>query len=545
MKKLWRYLKKVIFSRFVITMLIIIAQVYFLFACLFWFRVYWPVITAVMSLLSVSVIIYIINRDQNPAFKLSWMIPICTVPFLGTFMYLFVEGNVTTKGIKRAINRRIEESAVYLKQDPEIRKELSDKPCSMSAISQYVENAGGFPTYKNTDVTYLPSGEAFLADLLEKLETAEHFIFLEYFIVAEGYMWDSVLEILKKKVEQGVEVKLMIDGTCTWITLPNKYTEKMKSYGIDTRVFLPVVPIFSTHQNNRDHRKIIVIDGKTAYTGGTNLADEYINQKTLHGHWKDVAVRLDGDAVRTITVLFLQLWNVGDMRFDRRTFQPGEYEKYLVQEKSENLICDRSASADAAVDAAAAKDGILGEGKRAYVMPYGDGPNSYHNLAENVYLDIMNRANRYIHVMSPYFINDHEIITAFKYAAERGTDVKLILPHIPDKKFAFDVARTYYPALLKAGVKIYEYTPGFVHAKVFVSDDNKAVVGSINLDFRSLYHHYECAAYFYRCDAVLDVEKDFQETLAKSQLVTMEYYKSIPWYRRLSGQVLKLFAPLF
>lgn len=534
MKKLLRYLKRVIFSRFVITMLIIIAQLYFLFACLFWFRDYWPAITAVMSLLSITIIIFIINRDQNPAFKLSWMIPICAMPFLGTFLYLFVEGNLTARGIKRAINRRVAESAKYLEQDPEIRKELDEKACSMSAISRYVENAGGYPTYKNTKVTYFPSGETFLADLLEKLNAAEHFIFMEYFIVAEGTMWDRVLEILKRKVSEGVQVRLMIDGTCTWVTLPGKFVEQMKSYGIEIRVFLPVVPVLSTHQNNRDHRKITVIDGKMAYTGGINLGDEYINEKELHGHWKDVAVRLDGDAVRTFTILFLQLWYVGDMRFDKNTFVSGEYEKYLIENQAEEKQNEKHES---------------GEGQKiedsSYVMPYGDGPNSYHNLGENVYLDIMNRANKYIHVMSPYFINDHEIITAFKYAAERGTDVKLILPHIPDKKFAFNVARTYYPTLLKAGVKIYEYTPGFVHAKVFVSDDNKAVVGSINLDFRSFYHHYECATYFYRQDTVLDVEKDFQETLEKCQLVTMEYYKSIPWYDRLNGQILKLFAPLF
>lgn len=519
MTKLLRNLKKVVFSRLVITIVLVLAQAYFLFATFYWLSNYMPVISVILTLLSGILLIYVVNRDMNPAFKLTWAIPLCLFPLFGGLLYLYVETNIITISIKNTINRRIEEGKSYLEQEKNIRKRLNEKPCSMSAISRYVENAGGFPTYENTKVTYFPMGEDKFADLLPELEKAEHFILMEYFIIYEGTVWDSILEILKRKAGQGVEVKLMYDGTCAINGLPHKYEEKLKAAGIDVRVFLPAVPFFSTHQNHRDHRKILVIDGRMAYNGGINLADEYANRTHPYGQWKDTAVKVEGDAVRSYTMMFLQLWySIGPE--STPAFLPGDYLKYLP-EKTEKR-----------------------QEEGGYVMPYGDGPNSRHSLAENVYLDMMNRANRYIHVMTPYFINDNETIRAFKYAAERGTDVKLILPHVPDKKVIYDVTRISYPVLLRAGVKIYEYTPGFVHAKVVVSDDNKAVVGSINFDFRSLYHHFECATYIYRNPVIGEIEADFQRTLESCQEVTMEYYHSIPWYHRMIGKVLNFFAPL-
>lgn len=289
----------------------------------------------------------------------------------------------------------------------------------------------------------------------------------------------------------------------------------MEKFGIKTKPFAQIVPMLSTHQNNRDHRKILVIDGRVAYTGGVNLADEYINRRERFGHWKDVAVKITGKAVDSFTVMFLRNWDT-----------PGKTEdfgKYLKKWKEEEATAPLS-------------DGI--------VIPYGDGPNCKENVAEKVYLDILNTASRYVHIMTPYLILDSTFLMMLKYAAQRGVEVKLILPHIPDKKYAFAIARTYYLTLLSAGVEIYEYTPGFVHAKVFTSDDCKAVVGTINLDYRSLYHHFECAAYFYRNSVVADVEEDFRETLAKCSRVTEEYYKSIPLHTRLFGHICKLFAPL-
>lgn len=379
-------------------------------------------------------------------------------------------------------------------------------------------------------MTYFPFGEDKFEDLLPELEKAEHFILMEYFIIYEGSVWSSILEILKRKAAEGVEIKLMYDGTCAINGLPRKYEEGLRRAGIDVRIFLPAVPFFSTHQNHRDHRKILVIDGKVAYNGGINLADEYANITHPYGCWKDTAVKIEGDAVQSYTMMFLQLWySIGSE--SNPGYLPGDYLKYLPKKTAKRQ------------EAPFQKEGwdIPEDG---YVMPYGDGPNSRHSLAENVYLDMMNRANRYIHVMTPYFITDNETMRAFKYAAERGTEVKLIVPHIPDKKVIFDVTRISYPVLLRAGVKVYEYTPGFIHAKTVISDDNKAVVGSINFDFRSLYHHFECATYIYRNPVIAEIEADFQNTLKDCQEVTMEYYLSIPWYRRLLGKVLNFFSPL-
>lgn len=282
---------------------------------------------------------------------------------------------------------------------------------------------------------------------------------------------------------------------CFLMLLPYNYPEKLEKLGIQAKAFSPIIPLLSTHQNNRDHRKILVIDGRIAYTGGINLADEYINQKERFGHWKDTAVKISGKAVDSFTMMFLRTWDAGKKRTEEMPAH--DYDRYLGRYESG-----------------------FGEG---YVIPYGDGPNRKENVAEKVYMDILNTAVDYVHIMTPYFIVDSILLQAIQYAAQRGVEVKLLLPHIPDKKIAFAIARTYYSVLLDSGVKIYEYTPGFVHAKCFVSDDCKAVVGTINLDYRSLYHHFECGAYFYRAPVVAQVEKDFLETLKVSQAVTTEY----------------------
>ena len=305
-------------------------------------------------------------------------------------------------------------------------------------------------------------------------------------------MWEKILEILERKVQAGVEVRVMYDGTCAMFDLPYRYPEELKAKGMQCKMFAPIRPILSTHYNNRDHRKILVIDGKVGFTGGVNIGDEYINRVEKHGHWKDTAVMLKGDAVQGLTMMFLQMWNV--------TEKEPEYGKYL--QKAEK-----------------------GSQAKGFVLPYGDSPFDDEPVGETVYMDILNRAKKYVHIMTPYLIIDQSMITALTFAAKRGVDVKLILPHIPDKKFAFALAKSHYKELLKAGVRIYEYTPGFVHAKIFTSDDEKAVVGTINLDYRSLYLHFECAAFLYQVEEIAEIEKDFQRTLEKCQEVTLENRK--------------------
>jgi cardiolipin synthase len=331
-------------------------------------------------------------------------------------------------------------------------------------------------------------------------------------------MWGRILDVLTRKVEQGVEVRVMYDGMCEMSTLPADYFKLLRAKGIHAQAFSPIVPIVSSHYNYRDHRKILVIDGKVAFNGGVNLADEYINRIERFGHWKDTAVMLKGPAARSFALMFLQMWNMKPETKDADS--EADYEKWLSLPAHEE------------------------DDAKGYVMPYCDCPLDEYKAGEAVYMDMLNRATDYVHIMSPYLILDGELETALCFAAQRGVDVKLILPGIPDKKVAYSLAKTHYLALHKAGVKIYEYTPGFVHAKVFVSDDIKAVVGTINLDYRSLYHHFECATYMYKTDCIADIEKDFQETLTKCRTVTSESIKNEKFSYKLIGGLAKMISPL-
>jgi cardiolipin synthase len=382
----------------------------------------------------------------------------------------------------------------------------------MDDLCRYVNRTGDFPIYDNTDVVYFPLGEHKFNALITELEKAEKFIFMEYFIIDEGYMWGKILSILKRKAEQGVDVRVMYDGMCEMSTLSHDYPRRLAGLGIKCKAFAPILPFLSTYYNYRDHRKILVIDGKVAFNGGINLADEYINRRERFGHWKDSAVMLRGEAVRSFTLMFLQMWNISE--------REPQWDKWLY----------------APVD----KEYVNG-----YVMPYADCPLDSDKVGENVYIDILNRATDYVHIMTPYLILDGELENSLKFAAERGIDIKIILPGIPDKKGAYALAKTHYRELIRSGVEIFEYTPGFVHSKVFVCDDEKAVVGSINLDYRSLYHHFECATYMYRTSCILDIEKDFQYTLSKCRMVTPETIKNEKFFYKCAGQLLKLVAPLF
>jgi len=507
---LWR----IVFGRTMITILIVLLQIFLLFWLFAKMGIYSKFGLVVLQVLSVFAIIYIVNGKDNPAFKLAWIIPISAFPVFGTLLYIFVKTNPGNFQLKRRLGRRVEETLPYTHTQARVLDAVKENTGDIDDMCHYIERINHFPTYGNTEVTYFGVGEEKFKDLLVELEKAQSFIFLEYFIIARGYMWDHVLDILKRKAGEGVEVRVMYDGTCTLVNLPYDYSGKLAKFGIKAKAFSPIKPLLSTHQNNRDHRKILVIDGKVAYTGGINLADEYINEIDLHGHWKDAAIKLSGDAVNSFTLMFLQMWNVSE-RGDEN------YARYLKESSGELL-----------------------DEKLGFVIPYNDDPANEEDIAERVYLDILNKAKEYVHIMTPYLILDNEMVVALCFAAQRGIDVKLMLPHIPDKKLVFYIARTYYRQLMEAGVKIYEYMPGFVHSKLFVSDDKKAVVGSINLDFRSLYEHFECAAYIYENPVVHEIEKDYRETIQKCQLMTPENYKKIPLLTRGLGHILRVFGPL-
>ena len=500
-----------VFSRLMIVVLLLAVQVLLYLSVFDWFRQYLPHYAVLQSVFIFLMTIYLFNNKMDSTAKLTWLAVIAILPALGAFLLLYTQTNIGNRTVQKRVEARIDETRDALPQDAAVLERLRGDSYGMDDLHRYLNRSGCFPIYDHIEVTYFPLGEDKFEAMLCELEKAERYIFLEYFIVEEGYMWGSILDVLARKAKAGIDVRVMYDGTCEITKLPHDYPKRLEALGIRTKMFSPVKPLLSTHYNYRDHRKILVIDGKVAFNGGVNLADEYINRKEVFGHWKDTAVMLRGDAAQSFTLMFLQMWN--------------------VHEEAPDLapIAEQSAPSETA---------------EGFVMPYGDCPLDEDKVGESVYMDILYRANDYVHIMSPYLILDGELETALKYAAQRGVDVKLILPGIPDKKMAYALAKSHYRSLYDAGVKIYEYTPGFVHAKVFVSDACRAVVGTINLDYRSLYHHFECATYLYRVPCISKIDADFEETLSKCREVTAESIKNEKFSYKLMGSLMKIIAPL-
>ena len=503
---------KGIFSRIGIILFLFFIQSIILVGMYVKFQDFIPHYTGFSTGFVVIMLLYLFNIEMNSSAKMTWMAIIMIFPFFGAALLLYTKTDLGHRALKDRLNKIISGTKETIPQKQSTIEKLAKEDAGMVAIGKYLSRTGCFPIYENTHVTYFKTGEEKFKELLVQLRKAKKYIFLEYFIIDEGEMWGKVLEILAEKVKEGVDVRVMYDGTCEVALLPHNYPKKLKKLGIKCKIFAPLAPFFSTLYNYRDHRKILVIDGHTAFTGGINLADEYINKKERFGHWKDTAVMLKGNAVKSFILMFLQMWNMDEKK--------PEYDKYLDYDLRKKYP------------------------DKGFVIPYGDVPLDDDKVGEIVYMDILNRATDYVHIMTPYLILDGEMETALKFAAERGVDVKIILPGIPDKKYAFALAKTHYASLLASGVKIYEYTPGFVHAKVFVSDDIKAVVGTINLDYRSLYHHFECATYMYKTDCISEIEEDFKDTLNKCKEITKENVKKEKLVIKIIGKVLKIISPL-
>ncbi len=501
-----------IFSRFGLILLLLLAQIFLLFSIFQWFEEFLPHILGGTVLFTFVMVIRLLNSRMNPTAKITWLIAIMLLPVFGVLLFLYTQSDIGHRALKKRTHDIISETRELIPQSEGVMERFSDENGGAASLARYMARSGCHPVYDRTAVTYFPLGENKFEEMLVCLEAARHFIFVEYFIVDEGLMWGRILEILAKKAAEGVDVRVMYDGTCEFALLPHDYPKRLKALGIKCKVFAPVSPFVSTHYNYRDHRKILVIDGHTAFNGGVNLADEYINQRVKYGHWKDTAVMLKGEAVKSFTLMFLQMWGIDERKGESTHFF--SFPTYPAEEA------------------------------KGYVIPYGDCPLDDDKLGERVYMDILNRALKYVHIMSPYLILDGEMETALKFAAERGVEVALILPGIPDKSVPYALAKTHYASLLESGVKIYEYTPGFVHAKVFVSDAREAVVGTINLDYRSLYHHFECATYLYDTDCIPEIEADFQATLEKCRQVTMETVHREKWHVKLTGRLMKAVAPL-
>ena len=501
-----------LFSRLGLIVLLLALQVLALFGVFQWFEAFLPHILGGTALFTAFMVLYLLNSRLDPTAKITWLIVIMLLPVFGALLFWYTQSDIGHRAVKARLSQLTDQTREAIEQSQPALDALAEANPGAASLARYIRRSGCYPVFERTAAVYFPTGEEKWAEMLKQLERAEHFIFLEYFIVDEGLMWGRVLEILAKKAAAGVDVRVMYDGTCEFSTLPHDYPKRLRALGIRCKMFAPVSPFVSTHYNYRDHRKILVIDGHTAFNGGVNLADEYINHIAKHGRWKDTAVMLQGPAVRSFTLMFLQMWGIDE--------KEQEFDRFLAYPAPPQ------------------------EGARGFVLPYGDCPLDGDKVGERVYMDILNRARRYVHIMSPYLILDGEMETALKFAAERGVDVTIILPGIPDKAAPYALAKTHYASLLASGVRIYEYAPGFVHAKVFVSDDQEAVVGTINLDYRSLYHHFECATYLCGTDCVAAIASDFESTLAQCRQVTAETVRRERWSVKLLGFVLKAAAPL-
>lgn len=503
-------LLKKLFSRTVVTALLIVIQVAWLAALLLQLGNSLPAIQTVLRILSLVAILFVIKSDMNPSYKIGWILLIAVLPILGGLMYVFFGNKRPTKNMREMLRAQLEKSAEYLGTQESITGELDG---GAAGLFKYLEGSAGYPTAKNTTVRYYRVGEEMYADLLPELEKAEKFIFLEYFIIRPGEMWDGVLEILKRKAAAGVDVRIIYDDMGCIDILPANYNATLEGWGIRTMAFNRFVPAVSLVMNNRDHRKITVIDGKVGFTGGINISDEYINVKERFGHWKDTGLMLKGPGVFNLTLMFLEMWNAFNKDGDNYAdFIPSAFEE-------------------------------KGDGSDGYVLSFSDSPLDNESVGESVYTDMLYQAKDYIYITTPYLAIDSELQTALCMAAKRGVDVRMITPGIPDKKLVYRLTRSYYPTLLRAGVKIYEYTPGFIHAKSYVCDDELCVVGTINMDYRSLYLHFECGTLIYNNPEVVRVKQDDLETMEKCRKVELSDMKT-NFLGELLDSFLRSIAPL-
>lgn len=502
-----------IFSQNAVYVILLLVQIAFLVMTVSTLRERFYFVYIALTILDVVLVIYIMNKNENPSYKLAWIIAISVFPIFGGIAYVFIKQ--TQKFPKKTEIMYHQHMTEHLIQNNDTLAELEKNSEIDSNLAKYIIRYGPFPVYRHTCAEYFPLGEIQFEAMKEKLLNAEKFIFMEYFIISEGYMFDTISDILIKKAHEGVDVRLMYDGIGTgMLNMSSKKFNKLRENGVKCMAFNPFTPFLSSLQNNRDHRKIIVIDGCIAFNGGTNLADEYINRKERFGHWKDTAIMITGEAVWNYTVMFLQLWEIASK-------SKSDYENFIP-----------------------AADDFINHESDGFIQPFSDSPLDNEQIGKMVYMDLINNAKEYVYITTPYLILDNELLTALQFSAKKGVDVRIITPHIPDKWYTHRIAWNTYPELIKSGVKVYEYTPGFIHSKCCIADGKRGLVGTINLDFRSLYLHFESGAILYNCSVIDDIKSDFDETVAVSQRITIEDYKNLPIWKKIAGFILKIFAPL-
>lgn len=504
---------RLLMSKYGFSIIIMLLELFLVFAAFFYFSQLVPNWLSALVIVSlyIGTILTIVNRNMPPESKVTWLL-FAVVPVFGFLLYLmFGERRLSKKEIQQL--EKMDSMKFREDNSYDLRVELKqENKSAFGIVKSLLSMDHNADVYDGTASQYFPLGEDMFEAMLDDLRSAKKFIFLEFYIIDPGLMWNRILEILVDKVQQGVEVKLLYDDIGCMATLSGDYTKRLRKMGIDAHKFNKVIPRMTVAYNNRDHRKILVVDGQVGYTGGINLADEYINHIVRFGHWKDGGVRLEGRAVKALTRLFLMNWyiNRGEITdFDRYHF-----------------------------------DSQRVEGKGLYI-PYGSGPKPIYKeqVGKAVYQNIINQAIDYVYITTPYLIIDYDLTEDIKNAAMRGVDVRIVTPFIPDKKLIQIVTRGAYPDLLEAGVKIYEYTPGFIHSKNVISDDELAVVGTINFDYRSLVHHYENAVLMYQTESIADIKQDFEDLFDVSKEISLETLQN-SWYQRLLKEIMQLFAPL-
>ena len=511
LRKILRFL----FSRMVIVGMLIFLQLAFLVALLVTLEGHLVYAYPVLLVLSVGVSVWVVTGEANPAYKLSWVLLISAVPVFGGLFYLMFGNQRTPDDLKARIQQFYD--ATIQRVHPNFRcwEDLSKVDRDLATEAAYIENVSGFPVWDGTQGEYFPIGEAFFESLKEELQKAQKFIFMEYHAIEDAEAWHKIQKILEERVKVGVEVRIFYDDMGSIGFINTDFVKKMECVGIHCRVFNPFVPGLNLFLNNRDHRKITVIDGKVGFTGGYNLANEYFNYTHPYGQWKDTGIRLEGDAVQSLTVTFLEMWNAVS---DKDANDP-DFGKYIFH-----------------YDYKAQQTG--------FIQPYADSPMDNEQVGEEVYISMINKAEKYCWFMTPYLIITDEMTHALCLAAKRGVDVRIITPGIPDKKFIYNITRSFYHRLVKRGVRVYEWTPGFCHAKMSVVDDCMATCGTINLDYRSLYHHFENGCFMIDCQSVLDIKSDLIKTMGECRDVTEQYCTGRSAYLRLGQLFMRLFAGL-
>lgn len=496
--------------RYIIAVMLTILEIAGIIATMVLLTIYIPYFYIAIYITVAVVIISIVASNENPDYKVPWIVFVITLPIVGLMLYFIFHKRKLPKRIVKRLNR-MHSSLDY--DDSNTFEKLGNEDkliCSQAIELSKISNTH---LYQNTNLKYYPLGEDLHKDILEEIKKAQKFIFLEYFIIEEGVFWNSILDILKEKAAIGVEVKLVYDDIGCMGTLPGHYYKHLKKFNIDAVPFSKLKGQADGEFNNRSHRKILVIDGLVGFTGGVNIADEYINEVNRFGHWKDTGIRLSGKAVNELTKLFLT-----DYYINIKTEPEFDFNKYYVSQNEQNS---------------------------SYVIPFGDGPYPIYekNVGKIVIMNILNQAKDYVYINTPYLITDNELLKTIENTALRGVDVRILVPHIPDKKMVFELTKSSCEYLMKSGVKVYEYEPGFVHAKSYISDDKVGMIGTINLDYRSLTHHFENGIWIYNDQIILDMKKDYLQTLEKSIFMNEKEIKN-GIFRRALRTIVRIFAPL-